>query len=86
MRPDRIITYSRDVVALVLGAAGFVNEMLKDKPEILLLILFFGMVLAPMPFAFLAMRSQGTQPTPPTPEPPSGSAPPQPQPSSSPTS
>ncbi len=87
MRPDKVIAYSRDLVALALGAGGFINEVLKDKPEALLLILFFGMVLVPMPFAFLAMRAQGAPPTiPPAPEPPSGSAPPSPQPSSSPTS
>ena len=92
MRADKIPAYIRDAVALLLGSGGFINEMLKKEPDPWLLILFFAMVLAPMPFAFLAMRQHGTEPptlppaAPPTPGPPSGSPPPQPQPSSSPTS
>lgn len=90
MSPDKIQRYIRDFVALALGAGGFINEMLKDKPEAMLLILFFAMVLVPMPFAIHAMRTHGVTapPDPPTPTPalPSGSPPPQPQPSSPPTS
>jgi hypothetical protein len=87
VRPDQILKYLRDVVALGLGAWGFINEMLKDKPEALFLILFFGMVLLPMPFAFMAMRTQGVpDPAGAIPPPSSGSQPPSPQPSSPSTS
>lgn len=86
MTPDKIRGYVRDAVALGLGSWGFIHETLKEQPEALLLILFFAMVLVPMPFALWAMRTHEVQAAPPTPEPPSGSPPAQPQPSSPSTS
>lgn len=87
MRADRIKDYIRDFTALGLGAWGFINETLKDNAEPLLLILFFGFVLVPMPFAFLSIRSHGGDQGTATPTTGQSSSPPpsSPQPSSSPT-
>jgi hypothetical protein len=70
----KIKRWIRDMSALALGTGGFINEVfIKDKPELLLILLFFGMVAAPGALAALALRSQGAEaPTgPSSPSPPS---------------
>lgn len=80
MRVDRIHKYLRDLILLALPVYGFINEVRKDEPDLILLLLFFGMASAPLAFGLIALRQSGmTEPTQELPLPP-------PQPSSSPSS
>lgn len=56
----KIKRWIRDIAALSLGSGGFINEVfIKEKGELLLILLFFGMVAAPGAIAAFALRSQG---------------------------
>jgi hypothetical protein len=56
----KIKRWIRDITALGLGSGGFINEVfIKDKGELLLILLFFAMVAAPGALAAFALRSQG---------------------------
>lgn len=60
----KIKRWIRDITALALGSGGFINEVfIKDKGELLLILLFFGMVVAPGALAAFALRSQGAEAT-----------------------
>lgn len=79
----KIKRWIRDITALALGSGGFINEVfIKDKGELLLILLFFGMVVAPGALAAFALRSQGAEVTT-GPSSSSPAQPPQPQSSSS---
>jgi len=59
------------LVLLALPTYGFINEVIKDKPDLWLILLFFGMASAPAAFGLYALRQQGIESTESTPEPPS---------------
>jgi hypothetical protein len=60
VRADRIQKYIRDFILLALPASGFINEVfVKDKPELSLILLFFGMAISPAAFGVYELRQQG---------------------------
>lgn len=65
VRADRIQKYVRDLILLALPTYGFIVEVSKDKPDLWLILLFFGMASAPAAFGLYALRHHaGTEATP----------------------
>jgi hypothetical protein len=82
-REAKVKRWLLDITALGLGSGGFINEVfIKDKGELLLILLFFAMVVYPGAVAAFVLRSQGAEVTtgPSSPSPPAS---PQPRSSSS---